>query len=374
MRPVSPAFLRAVRGSHRMVARATIVDGHQTGVSPVGTVIPIEGGDVTTDASAAIRATLDLSTTADYWPRYPSSLVTPYGPEVFIERGLVLGGGQEVYVSQGYYRLYGVEQDAAPKGAVRLSGRDRMSGLIDERLEAPAQFMTSASVAEVFDALVRGVYPDAEIEFDFDAESTTFPGSHICERERHPFLDAIVRALGKVWHWDYRGVLVVRDAPSPTAPIWDITHGRSGVLVRAGRERTREGVYNAVVVLGEAVGDRPPVRAVARDMTPTSPVRWGGPFGRVPRFMTSQFVTTSGQAANAAAAALTRTRGLPYSVSFESVVNPALETLDPIRVSYSDRERVEVHTIQQLRMPLVPEQAMTGTTRDQTGIAVEVEA
>ncbi|HEV7649382.1 MAG TPA: DUF5047 domain-containing protein [Actinophytocola sp.] len=374
MRPVSDEFLRTLRGSHRAIFRALVVEGHQTGVNPVGVEIPIDDGDIEFDSSANVRATLDLTTDPTYWPTDTDSLITPYGTEIFIARGVMLGAGQKVYVSQGYYRVNTTEQDDAPRGPVRISGADRMAGIVDGRLEKPVQFLAGASVATVFSTLVLDVYPNATIEYDFDADATTFPGSHITEQDRYGFLNDVVRALGKVWYWDYRGVLVVKDPPDPGDPAWDINHGRSGVLITASRERTRDGVYNSVVATGEAPGDAPPALAIARDIATDSPIRWGGPFGKVPRFYSSPFITTNDQAGTAAVAILTQSRGLPYTVSFDTVVNPALEVLDPIRVSYSDRERVEVHVIDKLTLPLVADTPMRGTTRDQSSINVEVEA
>lgn len=374
MRPVTDQFLRTIRGSHRAIFRALVVTGHQTGVNPVGVEIPISDGNIEFDASADVRATLDLTTDPTYWPQETTDLITPYGTEVFVARGVMLGAGQEVYVSQGYYRVYNVEQDDAPRGPVRVAARDRMSGIIDARLEQPVQFLAGASVETVFDTLVLDVYPDATIEYDFDAASTTFPGSHVTEQDRFAFLADIVKALGKVWFWDYRGVLVVKDPPDPGSPVWDVNHGKNGVLVTASRERTREGVYNSVVATGEAPGEDVPALAIARDIAAGSPTRWGGPFGKVPRFYSSPFITTNEQAATAAASLLTRSRGLPYSVSFTTVVNAALEVLDPIRVSYKGVGRFETHVIDKLTLPLTADEAMRGATRNQDALNIEIEA
>jgi len=371
MRPVSDAFLRALSGSHRMIARARVVTTFPTGVDPPGTVVDIESGDVRFDASAKIRGDLDVSLPGDYWPTSPDDLVTPYGNELFIERGIVLGGGRREWVSQGYYRIESVEQDDASGGLVRVTGKDRMAGIIDARLEAPIQFLPGTSVADVFDTLVRDVYPTATIEYDFDADAVSFPGNHLAEQDRWGFLDDIVRALGKTWFWDYRGVLVVKDAPALSTAAWTVSSGEGGVLVAMGRERSREGVYNAVVAQGEAPGDEEPVRAVARDTSLASPTRWGGPFGKVPRYFSSGFIVTTPQAGNAAASILARSLGLPYRVDFQTVPNPALEPLDPVDITL--RDRTERHVIDELTIPLTADRALTATTKDMTDVSIEVE-
>lgn len=348
-----------------------MVSGFPTGVTPVGTEIPIESGDVQYDASARIRANLDLSIPGEYWPDLPTDTVNPYGAEVFIERGIVLGAGQREWVSQGYYRIESVEQDDAPGDLVRVSGKDRMAGLIDARLEAPIQFPDNTSVATLFDTLVLDVYPTATIEYDFDPDAVSFPGNHFAEEDRYGFLADVVRALGKVWSWDYRGVLVVEDAPSLTAPVWQVNSGTDGVLISMGRERSRDGVYNAVVAHGETPGEGEPARAVARDVSLTSPTRWGGPFGKVPRYYGSSFIVSDEQAGTAASAILTRSLGLPYVVNFATVPNPALEPLDPVEITL--RDRVERHVIEKLTVPLTADRALTASTKDLTDVDVEVD-
>uniref|UniRef100_UPI003F4A1790 DUF5047 domain-containing protein n=1 Tax=Amycolatopsis thermoflava TaxID=84480 RepID=UPI003F4A1790 len=180
MRPVSDRFLTTVRGSHAMAARARVCAPGQVGVNPLGVEIPIVSGDVQLDATADIRGTLDLTTEWD-WPADPGGLLTPYGNELYVERGIVYGDGGTEWVGQGYYRLYDVDQDAAPKGQITIAARDRMSGIIDARPLAPMEFGAGTSVAAIFDFVVGEVYPGAVILFDFDAGTTTFPTSHVLE-------------------------------------------------------------------------------------------------------------------------------------------------------------------------------------------------
>lgn len=369
MRPVSDRFLQAVRNSHRACFRATVVTGMPTGASPSGVDIPILDGDIQLDANADIRGTLDLTTEGSYW-----DVLDPYSAEIHVARGIEFGGGEREWVSQGYYRIYNEDQDDAPKdGPVQVDGRDRMSGIVEARLEQPRQFVAATSVSAVFTALVLDVYPTAVIEYDFDAANTVFTGSHIAEEDRYGFLLDVVKALGKVMYWDHEGKLQVRDAPALTDPVADVTHGKNGVLVRMSRKRSREGVYNAVIVTGEAPGDAPAVRAVARDLASTSPTYWGGPFGKVPKSYSTSLITTTEQAAHAAAALLLRNLGLPYAVSFGMVPNPALEPLDVVAVTYRDSAQAELHVIDKLTVPLMASGEMTADTRQRSSEDVDIE-
>lgn len=376
MRPVTARFLNTVRESHTPCFRATAVTGFPTGVSPAGADLPILGGDVKLDATADVRGSLELATEGRFWPDLPTDALAPYGNEIHISRGIEFGAGEKEWVSQGYFRIEAVEQDDAPKGGqVRVTGRDRMAGIIEAALVAPIQFLPAASVQSVFNTLVGEVYPTAVIEFDFDAANTLLPGSHIVEEDRYAFLNDVVRAFGKIMFWDYEGKLRVESAPSPTvsAVAFDVNYGRSGVLVSMGRTRSRDGVFNAVVATGESPGDQAAVRAVARDLNTNSPTYWYGSFGKVPKPYNSPLISTVEQAATAAQAILAHNLGLPYSVDFSMVPNPALEPLDVVSVSYRPSARVELHVLEQIVIPLTVEGAMTAGTRERSGEDIGLE-
>lgn len=365
MRPVSDQFLETVRSSHQMAAHAWVVAPGQTGVEPDGIEIPIIAGDVKYDATADIRATLDLTTHDADWVAALDDALTPYGNEIFVQRGVQYGDGSEELVSQGYYRIYSVDQQDAPKGSLQITARDRMSGIIDADPLAPMQFGDGTSVAAVFAYLIEEVYPGAVIVYDFDAGGTLFTSSHALEDDRYGFLKDIADSLGKVFYVDYAGRFRLETAPDPTAPVFDVTHGKGGVIAKVARSLNRDGVYNAIVATGEPAGEDPPVRGVALDLNPNSPTYWNGPFGKVPKFYSSTFLTTDDQCTTAAAAMLARQLGVPYSVNFDAVPNPALEPLDSVRVSYSDRQMPEVHVIDTLTIPLDSGTAMSATTKVQ---------
>lgn len=367
MRPVSAAFNRTVKGSHRMFARARVLVSFQSGTAPTGYEIPIITGDVQADASADIRSTLTLTTTgvhddgSNAWPLAHDDLLAPYGNELFVERGINYGNGTIEVVSLGYFRINRTEQQLGPQGPISLSCADRMAGIIDARLTQPVQFLAGTSIDEVFDRLVLEVYPDATIEYDFDPTTETFAQSHVADEDRYGFLNDVARSNGKIMFWDYRGVLMVISPPDPGDPVYEVASGRGGVLVQHSRQLDRQGVYNAVVARGESPGSFAPVSAFVYDDNPQSPTYWNGRFGRVPRFYYSSFITTTAQASAAAQSMLKQAVGLPYRVDFTTVPNPALEVYDSVRVSAPDT--TDIHVIETLSIPLTWQGDMPATTR-----------
>ncbi|MBN6037482.1 DUF5047 domain-containing protein [Amycolatopsis sp. 195334CR] len=332
-------------------------------MSPVGTELALVAGDVKLDSTAAVRGTTSLTVLGDF-PATPSGLLTPYGREVYVERGIDYGDGTREFVGQGYFRLTEVDQADAPRGEIRLSGADRMSAVVEADVLAPFQFGTGASVGAVFDLLVGEVLPGVLIDYDFPAATTFFNAPHVVEKSRFDFLQDICDSLGKVMYFDYRGRLQVRTAPDPAEPVFLVNHGERGVLTSLSRRLSRTGVYNAVVATGEQAGEMPPVRGVAVDENPFSPTYWNGPFGKVPRFYSSSFLTTTEQCTSAAKAMLERASGLPYNVDFSMVPNPALEPLDPVQVTHADTDNAELHVLETLTIPLTAGGAMTATTRE----------
>lgn len=376
MRAVTDKYLRTIRGSHKAKSRARVCAPGQTGTSPAGTEIKILGGDVQLDATAEVRSTLDITTDGTgMWPSRNDSLLAPYGNEIFVERGIEYGGGLTEWVSLGYHRIYTPEQDNPPDGEIQIAARDRMSGIIDGRLLNPVQFAATKTRGEVVAQLVTDVYPTAVIDWDDSAEFVLIGRSLVADEDRFAFLNDLITAAGKVWYWDYAGVLVIKSPPDPSLPVFDVDHGENGVLVKMSRDLTREGVYNAVVATGEATDSSFASRAVAIDNNPSSPTYWYGGFGKVPRSYSSPFITSNAQALSAAQSLLVQSLGLPYSVYFGSIVNAALEPLDPVRVIYPPAARsrgsvTEIHVIEKLTIPLMVEEALSATTREQTQIVL----
>lgn len=375
MVPVSPAWTRTIVGSHRALFRATVCDTFQSGTSPTGTRIAIVDGDVTLDGTAAVRGTLDLTTLGisaqgvAMWPERADSTLVPYGNEIFIERGIQYTDDLVEYKGLGYFRIDDTGQNAPPDGPIRISGSDRMAGIVDAKLLAPRQFGSGTTLGAIVAELVGEVYPDATIEWDDASNLIALTRALVCDFDRHAFLDKLIRSIGKVWWWDYRGILVIKDLPSSTAPVWDIHAESGGVLLRVARRLTRIGVANAIVARGEALDSIDPPRGVAIDANPLSPTYFGGRFGPVPGFITSPAIQTKAQAEAAAETELRRRIGLPHNMDLTATPNPALEPYDPVSVRVPRSGR-QTHVLDRIRIPLSDRAGMTAATREQTAVLI----
>jgi hypothetical protein len=345
-----------------MRSRVRVVTTYQEGTAPTGTEVEVISGTVTIDATADVRSTLDLQT-FDEW----GELVTPYGNELFVERGIDYGNGQTEWVSLGYFRIDHIEQQDVPAGSLRVAASDRMAQVIDQRLPVPVQFPSGTTIGEVFATLIAtgdtAPFPSATIEFDdLAVEDATLGAPQLAEESRYEFLRDLATARGKVMYWDHRGVLVVRSRWASAVPTV-VDSGRDGILVSLSRALGRDQYYNGVAASGEspADGTQPP-HALAINDDPDDPLRWGGPFGKVPRYYVSSFITTESQAENAALNILATYQGLPYTVDVSTVPNPAYEPADIIRVQ-APGGIVEEHVIESLTVGLTPGDPMPLQTR-----------
>lgn len=362
-----------VSGSHRAVIEARVLTDYQTGPDPAGETIQVLSGDVQFDATAAVWSSMSLETLGidetDYtslFPRFADSLLAPYGNEVYLRYGIDTGP-ETIWTPLGYYRVDDTEQSGSSDGPIRLTGPDRWQGLADARLVVPRQYQSSRPVGSVVEDLVLDVYPQAVISWDDDTDQRALGRDLIIEEDRAGALRDIATSHGKVCYWDSEGVLRFETAPDPEAIVWEIRAGWGGVLVSSSRRVSREGMYNGVVVRGEGATGAPAL-GIAVDVGVSSPTRWGGRFGMVPRFYSSPLVTTNEGGFLAAASILRRSIGMPYSVDFGAIPNPTLRPRQAVRITQRDGNR-EIHLVDTLRIPLTGG-PMTGTTREQTLVQV----
>lgn len=333
----------------------------QSGTNPTGTIIPITDGSVTFDATAQVTGQCDITTTQP-WPVNASDLITCYGNEVYIERGVTYATGTE-WVGLGYYRIDSAQQRNAPNGTIAVPGSDRMASVIDAKLISPQVFTAGTTVASVITSLVQGAFPFT-VQFAIDASlsTQTLAVDNSTTNDRYQFLSDLVAAYGMIMYWDYRGYFVVKPVPTLNNPVATIATGRGGVITEMSREISRAGVYNAAVVSGTApASGQAPFAAVA-DTNPSSPTYFYGRFGQVPQFISSSLYTSVAQCQAAGVAALLKTLGLPYEMDFGLVPNPALELWDPILVSYNSGQ-VEPHILKHLEIGLKASDSMTAQTR-----------
>jgi hypothetical protein len=380
MRPVSDEFLAALTGSHKMVARARIAS--HASPTALGATLPILSGSVTLDATADVRARLDM-TIQGAWPTAAdvaadgrvdgtALLPNPYGVQVHVSRGVEFGNGSLELAQLGVFVVTGITQTGKRDSPeIRIVGQDRSCLVAEAKANEPVLFDASTTWSKLFIDVLGGAHSLLTAEFDFDAVATSVGAVLLLEdgADRWRFLLDAVKAIGKTAWFDHEGICQVADIPDPGVPVWTVAAGRGGVLVDSGRSMTRDGQYNGVLAVGEAATDRDPVRGFASDIGAGSMTAWGDAFGRRLTTIQSPIWATDIEAEAAAAVHLTRTTGIPYSLDLSAVPNPALEPWDVLSVEHA-WDDIELHMVDRVTIPLAATGAVALQTRDTTTVVV----
>jgi len=164
-------------------------------------------------------------------------------------------------------------------------------------------------------------------------------------------LGNLATAAGAEVYFDANGAFVFGPIPKSGPSVFTIDAGATGVLVSTEEQLDRTSIYNGVLMQGQATALAAPIAALVVDSDPTSPTRWGGPFGKVARVEQSSAVQTVGQAQTAARALLDDRLGATRPLTIALAPNPALEPDDLVRVVFPDG-RDELHVVDSIRIPL----------------------
>jgi hypothetical protein len=203
-----------------------------------------------------------------------------------------------------------------------------------------------ALVEEVF-----GVTIDYFIETDPADETPIVDATYL--DDRGAALSDLAAAAGAWALFDAAGDFrfVPRAPDPPPGPVATIGAGVAGALLSGEEALDRSSVRNGVYVRGQADSDSAPFWALATHDDPDSPIRWGGPFGKVAMLVESQSVADV-MAAQATADALLRLRlGLARTLTLTCTPNPTLAPGDAVTIVHADG-RSEVQVINRIELPL----------------------
>lgn len=339
MRPVSARWRYLQRTSHTVI---TQVDAYFEG-RLTAAALPLVDGSVTFDDTAVLRRRLTfqvpVETAMQVWdpgtdPHHPLAC---FGQRVHVRTGMALPGGGAEYVSQGWYLIDQWRRDDSGQ-TITVSAVDLAQLVQDARF----YFATSPGRLSYADALrVLATGAGLESYVSPGLRQLTLPGDSLWERERIEALDDLASAWSARWFVDDAGRLAMVPAYTPVTPgtpvVLDLVDGHDGTVVSRQRGAERGRIYNAVCVTGaQPETEDPAPTAVAEIQDPQSPIRVDGPYGRRPRFYSSDLISNRDQAEDAAASLLARYSAAGRAETVLCVPDPAVELGDVVRVQTSD--------------------------------------
>lgn len=335
MLDVSTNFLDALTGSFTPVHK---VDAWYDG-DLVASDLPITSATIVADSSRVIDGSVSLVIQTNDETLRPDSYdspLAPYGSELHISAGLLIAGSPEL-LSCGWFRIDDCDPDEwwakyqLPDGSIAwamrglqltVNGSDRMAYLDDDQMLAPEQ---PASLLSTTAEITRLARDDAPVTDLADAVDRVIPTALTYEQSRVTNVRNLAALLGQTARMNRDGALALYPK-TPGPSVWTVAVGDNAVSWS--NKLTRDGINNAVVSQGDGAQ---PLQGIAQETA--GPLRYDGPFGRVPLLHSSPLLTTQDAADADAAAELDRSisqRVMPVTV--ECAANPAIELDDVVTV------------------------------------------
>ena len=369
MWPVTDSFRAAVRQSHKVVSRVDILsEGEQ-----IGTLFPVDGS-VSADSRRTVRRTMTMSAVDEDGTLTPTQgarigLLTPYGTELAVYRGVEYVDGTQELVPVGVFVLTEVSVLEDGEGQrISLQGSDRSIRVSRNKFLDPYQIASGTTVEAGLLALLRDRWADVAV--DFPVTGQVLPTVVIdAQRGNDPWASAvtIAEAYGYDLAFSPDGVARMQLIPDPVAddPVEVYQDGPDAVLTSMTRTFDSTKSFNGVVVSSQGTANDSPVRAIAFDENPNSVTYRFGPFGEVPFFYESSLIVDAGQAVTTAAALLRKATGTAEAITWSQIVNPAHDVLDVVRIRRESQALDVVLMIDRLDIPLSPDGTMNAIARTQ---------
>jgi len=302
--------------------------------------VPLSAAELSSNADAKIvtQGSVTVTYTDDLGvsivPEDVSSWLSPFASFMDVSYRAALGDSFSEKVLRGRLKITGaadpVDRSVRREGRVLTVGSQVTVSLKDlfhvtdrERFIAPSPPASLMSVkAEL--ARLTGLPIVSEVA---DAQ---IPRSVTYEENRLDAVLDLASVLGAFAYVNAAGALAL--VPKDwSAPVAVLRVGGEGSIVRVDAdELSDDGVFNQVVVRSH---DDSQETILWTEQLEDGPLRYGGPFGRVPFFASSQYVTTAAQARAYALSLLPQVSSLPaVTYSIQCLPDPRLEVWDVITV------------------------------------------
>lgn len=358
---VSERFHKAVQTSHQATSWVEIL--------PSGERIDgITSGTVKLDSAQSIRASLDM-TIADPTGYYldtgsAGDVLSRFGSEVRAWRGVQFDDGDIEAVPLGVFRIEANEPTEQASGfELAVTGRDR-SSVVNRKTPRPIAIVNGTPLNDVIRRLVTAMLPSAVFEL-YENPWTT--GTMLIEVGGNPWDVAtkLAASSGLVLFVDRLGVFRTMPGLAPDDPVqWLFDEGERCTFTappQVGRG-TGQPIPNGYIVTGTSTGSSSSgIQGEAWDMDPASPTYRYGPYGENVETVSSDKVRTNAQAQLASEMLLRQALGASVSMTFSSVVHPAL---DPYDIVWARRRKVGIDRafyLSAYEIPLSPTEAANGT-------------
>jgi hypothetical protein len=367
----STGFVDTLRfGSFLVEARCTV---YSTGVATTFQV-PLSVATVTVTRNSAQRrqCTVTAQIVPDVpppaiLPTSPSSLLAPFGNEIFIETGIATSDGTvKQWMPLGLFAISTVAvNDTTIDLAVTIDGYDRSWVIAQRKFKEPYNVpaVTGNFIAEI-KHLVNQVWGSTPpLTYNIVPTTAKVPKASY-NQGATPWTAALqmANAVGYELFFNATGIVTGYPIPTPAKqPItWNFTdtpdsvYGAGGTggstslfgspystPVAVAMQFTRDQIYNHVIVTGTGsqnatgatTGSTAPVVGEAKDTNPASSTYVTGPVGDIPQFVSTNLMLTAAQAEAAAANYLQVALSDAWQITLTCPPNPMFDIDDVVTVT-----------------------------------------
>lgn len=347
---VDSEFFEIISKSHSIAVRALIFNG----VTATGDALKVTQGSITADRSQRARRSINCTMALNTWEDLPLDVIAS---RIQVALG-VYNGFKIIWVPVGVFRVEDLAR--VDRGSIAVTGTSLEVYVIDDIFEKTRVFAKGVSCINTIKTLVTESLPDAIFETAAEAPSGTYPVDYpldaavTIDRDRWEAIEALSTKIYADVYTGPDGKFRIRSKKrlinSPA--IGQIKEGKDGVLMKMNTRVSRDETYNAVLAMGQSSNpDIPPVSDWVKDTDPSSPTRWGGPFGRKTYVYENSLLTTKALCTNQGKLLLERLKSQVRTVDFSAVPNAAIEPDDVLNIDMLDGS-VEKHMIGTFTIPI----------------------
>lgn len=372
MYPVTQLFKDTLKDAHKVVTRAEVLRSGQ-----VIKTLYVNDGNVTIDSNNSLRRSCSVSLvddTGELTPSSASDLLTPFGNEVKLYRGIRFPDGGEELVPLGVFVMTDVSlSDSGAAVEIEISGYDRAKRIERAQFTQPAQIAANTNYAKAIQDLILFRVPGIQFKpselGQWYAQTTRVTPLLTFNEQDDPWEKAreMAQSIGRDLYFDADGYCVMPLQPDPTSSpaMWTYADGEDAMLLGASNSWSAEQAFNWIIITGESTSNALPYRGEAKDMDPASPTYIYGPMGAVPWFLADAYVTSDAQAAEAALGILRKVIGTTENVSFPAMVNPAHEGGDIVSIVRAKSKINNLYVLDRITIPMNVDGQMDAATRRQ---------
>ncbi len=320
--------------------------------------VPVVTGAISATLASQVTRQLSMSVDESLYPATDDALLAPYGNELRVFQGIKPGAG----VPYEWQTFRGKIQEAELGDfSADLRASDRATEVKEAGFLRPDNSIVGDPVTSELRRLILDGVPSATFG-TFDAVTNLTP-QLTWEQDRGSACDDLTTASNTFWYALANGDYVMRFIPwtvEATAVV-ELTDGEGGSVSTATPIKSRENVYNSIVVIGERTDGTLPVYAVAQDLDPTSPTYVGGAFGVKTMLIRAQASVNQAQALSLARDTLRYAKALTQSWQITTTFDPAMELGDCIGITARGLQR-DTQVVASFQFPLIATRPMAVST------------